>query len=725
LNNINNMIILILFTTLFSQFKNVNSFIPTKTKISVIRKVKDISSQLSSIKPSVDNLNSGLELGKNIKEFNNIEINPTKIINDFVGKPIGDYWSYETLVENVKEGNVDSVSMLTDKSGLLVIDHSHKLGEYTGNNIHLVKYFPDSFESILTFLNDNHVNFDLYKINPSSFSNPLIIFGQQTLSFVAMYFVFVFIINIIRGVLTGGQGGIGGGFGQNPMDQISKVGNLRNDIKNKNNNGNGLFNFGNGKNNDPDTTEVFTKFDDVAGCDEAKFELQEVVDFLKNPQKYEDAGAKIPTGVLLEGSPGTGKTLLARAVAGEADVPFISASGSEFIEMYVGVGASRVRNLFKKARENSPCVVFIDEIDAVGRQRGAGIAGGNDEREQTLNQILTNMDGFETADGIIVLAATNRVDILDRALIRPGRFDRKVNVGLPDYEGRKAIAKIHFRNKKLEDESSIAEVASLTAGFSGADLANLANEAAIFSVRKNETAISKSSVFDAYEKVTIGIRAFNQETDPRSVKLVTYHEVGHAIMVALFHDMFTLQKVTINANKSGAGGYTLFTPKETFMKFPTKKYMLTHLIIALGGRAAEIYLGEKIGVPNVRDQKVFKDFDNIEITTGASGDLKQAYAIANEYITTYGFSEEFNVVHADEPDMPFLGRDLYNLGGNGKDPEVENQINELIKFACKQAYDLIIENETGFLKVIELLGKERTIDGSEVEFILGITDKRD
>ena len=673
-------------------------------------------------------LNNGIRtlnmLSNGSPQLPDVNIDSTKIINDFVGKPIGEYWSYETLVNNVKDGNVDSVSMLTDKSGLLVIDHAHNVGEYSANNLHFVKYFPDSFDSIVTFLNNNHVAFDLYKLDSSIKSNPIINFGQQTLSFVAMYFVFIFIINIIRGVLTGGQGGIGGGFGQNPMDQISKVGNLRNDIKNKNNNENGLFSFGNGK-NDPDTNEVFTKFDDVAGCDEAKFELQEVVDFLKNPQKYEDAGAKIPTGVLLEGSPGTGKTLLARAVAGEADVPFISASGSEFIEMFVGVGASRVRNLFKKARENSPCVVFIDEIDAVGRQRGAGIAGGNDEREQTLNQILTNMDGFDTADGIIVLAATNRVDILDRALVRPGRFDRKVNVGLPDYEGRKAIAKIHFRNKKLEDESSIAEVASLTAGFSGADLANLANEAAIFSVRKNETAISKSSVFDAYEKVTIGIRAFNQETDPRSVKLVTYHEVGHAIMVALFHDMFTLQKVTINANKSGAGGYTLFTPKETFMKFPTKKYMLTHLIIALGGRAAEIYLGEKIGVPNVRDQKVFKDFDNIEITTGASGDLKQAYAIANEYITTYGFSEEFNVVHADEPDMPFLGRDLYNLGGNSKDPEVENQINELIKFACKQAYDLIIENETGFLKVIELLGKERTIDGSEVEFILGITNKRD
>ena len=676
----------LLFITLFSSFSNTTGFVS-----SIIR--KPIISNLRMITPDP-------------QQSVNIDFDSSKIIDEFVRKPIGEYWSYDQLIENVKNNNVDSVSMLTDQNGLLVIDHSHKTGEYAAENLHYIKNFPTSFESLYEFLHKYHVNFGLYHVDPSKLDNPIISVAKQSLGFIGMYMFIVLIINGIRGL----RNGQGSPFGNNPMNMI-----------------NGLTDSGNIFDSNKKGTDMLamTRFNDVAGCDEAKFELQEVVDFLKNPDKYEKAGAKIPTGVLLEGSPGTGKTLLARAVAGEAGVPFISASGSEFIEMYVGVGASRVRTLFDKARKNSPCVVFIDEIDAVGRQRGAGIAGGNDEREQTLNQILTNMDGFETADGIIVLAATNRVDILDRALVRPGRFDRKVNVGLPDYEGRKAIAKIHFKNKKLEDESSIAEVASLTAGFSGADLANLANEAAIFSVRKNETTISKSSVFDAYEKVTIGIRAFNQETDPRSVKLVTYHEVGHAIMVALFHDMFSLQKVTINANKSGAGGYTLFTPKETFMKFPTKKYMLTHLIIALGGRGAEIYLGEKIGVPNVRDQKVFKDFDNIEITTGASGDLKQAYAIANEYITTYGFSEEFNVVHADEPDMPFLGRDLYNLGGNGKDPEVENQINELIKFACKQAYDLIIENETGFLKVIELLGKERTIDGSEVEFILGITDKRD
>lgn len=721
------MKILLIFTSIFVHFRNVNSFIPIETKITLFRKMKDISNGISAVKPNIDNINTGIELGKNIKEITEINFDSSKIITNFIGKPIGDYWSYETLVENVKEGNVDSVSMLTDKSGLLVIDNAHKVGDYTGDNIHLVKYFPDSFDSIVTFLNNNHVNFDLYKIDPNTFSNPVIEFGKQTLGFLTMYFVVVFIVNIIRGVLSGGSGGFDdrNNIGQNPLDQLNKkVGNVRNGKEDNNNGFFGFNGFGGGNDNEPDNV-VFTKFSDVAGCDEAKYELQEVVDFLKNPDKYERAGAKIPTGVLLEGSPGTGKTLLARAVAGEAGVPFISASGSEFIEMFVGVGASRVRSLFEKARKNSPCVVFIDEIDAVGRQRGAGIAGGNDEREQTLNQILTNMDGFETADGIIVLAATNRVDILDQALVRPGRFDRKVNVGLPDFEGRKAIAKIHFRDKKLADNSSITEVASLTTGFSGADLANLANEAAIFSVRKNETEISKESIFDAYEKVTIGIRAFRQETDPRAIKLVSYHEVGHGLMVAIFNDMFSLQKVTINSNKSGAGGYTLFIPKETFMKFPTKKFMLANLIIALGGRAAEIYLGEKIGVPKERDRRIFGKFENIEITTGASGDLKQAYTIAKEYITTYGFSEEFNVVHADDdPDLPFLGRDILNGNmGGGKDPVVEQEIAELIKYACKQAYDIIMSNEESFLKIIDLLGEKRTIDGDDVALILGIINK--
>ena len=279
-------------------------------------------------------------------------------------------------------------------------------------------------------------------------------------------------------------------------------------------------------------------FSDVAGCDEAKYELEEIVDFLKNPQKFTEAGAVIPSGVLLEGPPGTGKTLLARAVAGEAECGFISASGSQFIEMFVGVGASRVRKLFEQAEKLKPCIIFIDEIDAVGRQRGAGLAGGNDEREQTLNQILTNMDGFNKEDGIIVLAATNRADILDNALTRPGRFDRKINVNLPDIEGRKKIMDIHFKKKTVDETVDFDGLAALTTGFSGADIANLANEAAILSVRYNKTSIDKQCVSDAYEKMTIGLPKANDSREEKVLELIAYHEAGHTIMALLFKEFF-------------------------------------------------------------------------------------------------------------------------------------------------------------------------------------------
>ena len=676
------------------------SFIGTNQKISLLKKnMKEFSKKINAAKPNIELINNGIDVSKNIKDLN---FDSNKVIDSFVGKPIGDFWTYENLINNVDKNNVDSVSILTDKSGLLVIDKAHEIGNYQNENLHYVKYVPTSFDKLLEYLNNHHVHVDLYKLDiPSLPQNGFIQLIQQGASFFGMYLLIVFIINIIRGIFIGGPSS-GGPMGimNNPMNTISDSGNIFNN------------------NDDKNSLTVLTKFDDVAGCDEAKFELQEVVDFLKNPEKYENAGAKIPTGVLLEGNPGTGKTLLARAVAGEAKVPFISASGSEFIEMYVGVGASRVRTLFDKARKNSPCVVFIDEIDAVGRQRGAGIAGGNDEREQTLNQILTNMDGFETSDGIIVLAATNRVDILDKALVRPGRFDRKINVGLPDYDGRLEISKIHFKNKNLQNSTNLDELAGLTSGFSGADLANLANEAAIFSVRKNETEITKDTIFDAFEKVAIGIKSFSQENDEEIIKLVSYHEIGHALMVALFKDMFDLRKITINANKNGAGGYTLFTPKGKYEKYPTKKYMLANLIIALGGRAAEIYLGEKTHNTTELDNKVFKNFDNLDITTGASNDLQKAYSLAKEYITTYGFGEEFNIQNSQDSDLPFLGRDLYSSNSGNKDNNVEQKINSLLKYACCKAYELIINNEPAFITIVEKLKNERTIDGNDIYLIL-------
>merc|ERR1719169_329012 len=369
-------------------------------------------------------------------------------------------------------------------------------------------------------------------------------------------------------------------------------------------------------------------FADVAGCDGSKLELTEIVDFLKDPAKYSALGAKIPKGVIMEGPPGTGKTLLARAVAGEAGVPFVSASGSEFVEMFVGVGAARVRDLFGEAKKNAPCIVFIDEIDAVGRQRaggGGGMGGGNDEREQTLNQILTEMDGFEGNSGVIVLAATNRADILDSALLRPGRFDRRVPVDLPDVKGRLSILKVHARGKPLADELDLGIVAKRTTGFSGASLANLMNEAAIIAARKNKTAISYAEVDYAIDRVTVGMQKTTGTSFPARQRLVAYHEAGHAVMGLLTPDYDMVTKVTIVPRTNGAGGFTLFTPSEERLEsgMYSKRYLEAQLCVALGGRVAEeIVFGED------------------EVTTGASNDLQQVRSIARRMVAQWGFAND-------------------------------------------------------------------------------------
>ena len=344
-------------------------------------------------------------------------------------------------------------------------------------------------------------------------------------------------------------------------------------------NGNQIMQFGKSKAKELDEESPKVTFKDVAGAEEAKEELEEIKEFLKSPEKFNKLGAKIPKGVLLVGPPGTGKTLLAKAVAGESNVPFFSISGSDFVEMFVGVGASRVRDLFKKAKESSPAIIFIDEIDAVGRMRGAGLGGGHDEREQTLNQILTNMDGFEKTDSIVVLAATNRVDILDSALTRSGRFDRKVSVGMPDTSGRRKILDVHLRGKKVESNTDLDEIAVLTSGFSGADIENMANEAVILALRENKTIINSKNLIDAYEKITIGLPILSKDTDEYADNLVSYHEAGHTITALLFRDFFDVRKVTITANTNGAGGYTLFTPKEKYNSYPSKKYLLANPLL--------------------------------------------------------------------------------------------------------------------------------------------------
>jgi len=370
-----------------------------------------------------------------------------------------------------------------------------------------------------------------------------------------------------------------------------------------------------------------TTFDDIAGCDEAKLELSEIVDFLKYPDKYEQMGAKLPRGVLLEGPPGTGKTLLARAVACEADVPFLYSSGSQFMEMFVGVGASRVRELFDNARKESPCVIFIDEIDAIGRQRG----NTNEEREQTLNELLTNMDGFNQNEGIIVIAATNRADILDSALTRPGRFDRKVYVGLPDKKGRLDMLQVHSRNKQLDPSINLEDVSTLTSGFSGADIENLLNEASILSVRYNKTSIVSDTLMDAYEKITFGLPSAYETRSDSLLKMISYHEIGHTLIALLYPELFNVKKVTIQASKNGAGGYTLFVPNEPYDSYPTKKFLLVHIMIALGGRIAE-----QILYKNTTKDLWIHNVTDLDVSTGAYNDLKQANQIARKYVKLFG-----------------------------------------------------------------------------------------
>ena len=617
---------------------------------------------------------------------------PSEQIHKHMNDVVGTQWSYGDLFEYSKKDLIEAVSIASDGKTAIALDNQHN-GIIGGSNFHIIKLFPENVDNLLTSLTSHNINVDIYELPNSAIFQFLTKFTDVMFNIVVYYFAITFIVSIVaRFVQLPSQPGSGLSIFKNEQSKGDII----------------------------DAKTINTTFADVAGCDEAKFELMEVVDFLKNKEKYEEAGAKIPKGVLLEGNPGTGKTLLARAVAGEADVPFISASGSEFIELYVGIGAARVRSLFETAKENSPCVIFIDEIDAVGRKRGAGIAGGNDEREQTLNQILTNMDGFSITDGIVVIAATNRIDVLDKALIRPGRFDRKVRVGLPDTEGRKKIFNVHLKEKKMAQDFNLDEVVSLTTGFSGADIANLVNEAAIYSVRSNNTNITQKNVLDAYEKITIGLPSTTNNPEEKEIELVSYHEIGHAYMVSLFKEMFDLRKVTIKENKNGAGGYTLFTPKERFQKYATKRFILANLIIALGGRAAETYLYKKVKKSKL-DKDIFRDFKDLDVTTGAMNDLKQANDMARKYITEYGFGENLCYITDEQNENPFFSRDINsnrNSVSDEKKCSIDNQTEYLVDFAYKTAYKLIEENAENFEEVVTILKEKKIITGQEVHNII-------
>jgi len=437
---------------------------------------------------------------------------------------------------------------------------------------------------------------------------------------------------------------------------------------------------------------------DVAGLDEEKTEVAEIVDFLKNQNRYVQVGAKIPKGVLLVGPPGTGKTLLAKAIAGEAGVPFFSISGSDFVEMFVGVGASRVRDLFEQAKKNAPCIVFIDEIDAVGRKRGAGLGGGHDEREQTLNQLLVEMDGFGINEGVIVLAATNRSDVLDPALLRPGRFDRKIVVNRPDITGRKAILKVHSKGKPLNEDIDIDVIAKSTPGFTGADLANLMNEAALLTARHNKRAIDMNEVQKALIKITMGTEKKSHVITDKERKLTAYHEVGHALLAELLDKVEPVHIVSI-IPVGQAGGFTMTLSKDD--SFRTKGELLQNIIMTLGGRAAE--------------QLVLDD-----ITTGASGDIKQATQIAREMVTTYGMSRLGPIKYGDEESEPFLGRD-YNHSrnyGEALATEIDKVVAEIIEDAYQKALQMLQENMDLLHRASQMLMKKEKLSGPEFRAIL-------
>lgn len=466
--------------------------------------------------------------------------------------------------------------------------------------------------------------------------------------------------------------------------------------QNAGNSGGKMMNFGKSRARLMTGGEVTLK--DVAGLKEEKEDLEEIVDFLKDPAKYTKVGARIPKGVLLEGAPGTGKTLLAKAIAGEANVPFFSISGSDFVEMFVGVGASRVRDLFAEAKKNAPCIVFIDEIDAVARRRGTGMGGGHDEREQTLNQMLVEMDGFGTNEGIIVMAATNRVDILDPAILRPGRFDRKITVSPPDVGGREEILNVHAKNKPLSEDVDLKQVAQTTAGFTGADLENLLNESAILAAKENRAFIIQGDIKRAFIKVGIGAEKKSRIISEKEKKITAYHEAGHAILFHVLPDVGPVYTVSIIPTGLGAAGYTMPLPERDEM-FNTKGRMLQDIMVSLGGRIAE--------------EIIFDD-----VTTGASSDIKKATKVARAMVTKYGFSENIGVINYDEDDNEvFIGRDLAHTRSHSEAvaSEIDVEVKAIVDDCYKKAKDIIMKHEKVLHACADLLLEKEKIGREEFE----------
>jgi len=571
-------------------------------------------------------------------------------------------WRYSQFIQEVKQGRVERVSLSSDRSTALVTP----------------KYDPN--KKIVTLVNDPDLINTLTNKGVDIAVLPQADEGFWFKALSSLFFPVLLLVGLFF-LLRRAQGG--------PGSQA--------------------MNFGKSKARVQMEPQTQVTFGDVAGIDQAKLELNEVVDFLKNADRFTAIGAKIPKGVLLVGPPGTGKTLLARAVAGEAGVPFFSISGSEFVEMFVGVGASRVRDLFEQAKTNAPCIVFIDEIDAVGRQRGAGLGGGNDEREQTLNQLLTEMDGFEGNTGIIIIAATNRPDVLDAALLRPGRFDRQVVVDRPDYAGRSEILRVHARGKTLSKDVDLDKIARRTPGFTGADLSNLLNEAAILAARRNLTEISMDEINDAIDRVLAGPEKKDRVMSEKRKTLVAYHEAGHALVGALMPDYDPVQKISI-IPRGQAGGLTWFTPSEDRMDtgLYSRAYLENQMAVALGGRLAEeIIFGEE------------------EVTTGASNDLQQVARVAKQMITRFGMSDRLGpVALGRQQGNMFLGRDIMSERDFSEETAaaIDEEVRKLVDTAYIRAKEVLVNNRKVLDEIAQMLIEKETVDAEELQQILGNND---
>ncbi|MGC2238217.1 MAG: ATP-dependent zinc metalloprotease FtsH3 [Pyrinomonadaceae bacterium] len=575
--------------------------------------------------------------------------------------PSREVWKYSQFIQEVEGKRVDKINISSDRSKALVTAQD-------GNKV-LVN-LPNDPE-LINILTKNNVDISVLPQNDEGF-------WVKALS--SLFFPILLLVGLFFLVRRAQNGP-----------------------------GNQAMNFGKSKARVQMEPQTQVTFGDVAGIEQAKLELAEVVDFLKNADRFTAVGAKIPKGVLLVGPPGTGKTLLAKAVAGEAGVPFFSISGSEFVEMFVGVGASRVRDLFEQAKTNAPCIVFIDEIDAVGRQRGAGLGGGNDEREQTLNQLLTEMDGFEGNTGIILIAATNRPDVLDAALLRPGRFDRQVVVDRPDIGGRLEILNVHARGKTLSKDVDLEKIARRTPGFTGADLANLLNEAAILAARRNLTEVSMDEVNDAIDRVLAGPEKKDRVMSEKRKTLVAYHEAGHALVGALMPDYDPVQKISI-IPRGRAGGLTWFTPSEDRMDsgLYSRSYLQNQMAVALGGRIAEeIVFGEE------------------EVTTGASNDLQQVAKVARQMVTRFGMSDRLGpVALGRQQGNMFMGRDIMAERDFSEETAatIDDEVRLLVEQAYRRAKDVLVGNRHVLNALADMLVEKETVDADELQNLLANSD---